>query len=152
VDERIIVPWYQCKQENRAWQEQRVRELGYSPYCENLDSRILSVSSVRYESRGWPFPLVKAAQQAAKEGCQSCDLLCRVIDDCGLAFNLEDAIIMLDIGSFNLDRCVASDSDRFVVTVRMNLKSSEAVQISRLREGIVPLECCHMLPLPLESV
>ena len=131
--ERAILPWYICDPKNRASQEQGVRKLGYCPYCENLDFNIINASSGSNEYRGWPDPLLKAVQQAAKEGCQSCDVLCRVVDDFGLASNFPDKTDALNVRSH-------VESNSFVVSVWVGLDEwSESVQISRLCEGRAPV-------------
>jgi hypothetical protein len=144
VGERDIVRWEHCEPKNRAWQEKRVRELGHCPYCENLDENILIGYSSSSSSRGWPEPRV-SMMQAAKEGCKSCSLLCRVIKDFKLASNFEDKTVALRVSA-------SVDPLRFDVLVRMNDKKSQSVRISRLYEGIVPLECRNMLMLTLGSV
>ena len=139
VDKRALVPWYICDPKDRTWQEQRVRELGYCPYCENLDFEIINDFSESGEYRGWPDPQLKAVLQAAEEGCQSCDLLCRVIRDFNLASNFQDETDALYVRS-------QVESARFAVSVWVNLdKWSESVQISRRCEGFVLVECQHMM-------
>jgi hypothetical protein len=83
VNERKIVPLYKCRPENRAWQQQRVQELGSCPHCENMDLSVIH----QHESpayKGWPYPTLEAVRQAANHGCPCCHPLCRIVDDFGL--------------------------------------------------------------------
>lgn len=143
VDERALVPWVYCTAANRAWQQQRVRELGYCPYCENLDVSIISKEFGSKEYRGWPSPALEAAQQAAKEGCQFCDLLCHVIDDFRLVSIHEDKT-----SAFIWAR---RRSGHFEVTIRGHQGESSPVRIFRLCEGLVPSERLHLMTRRPES-
>jgi len=84
-----IVPWDECSQGRLPRQREVVRELGYCPYCENLDIEAIDEmydDEAARESRGWPKPSLKDLMRSSTSGCQSCTLLFKVIDD----FNLPE--------------------------------------------------------------
>lgn len=77
-----IAPWSECLPENLDRQQQRLRDLGFCPFCENLERKAI-------EDRGWPKPLLSDVRTSGIGGCECCNVLHQIVRDFGLLPDLE---------------------------------------------------------------